>query len=97
VHAFSAALGNTDAHLGNYGLVFDEDGRASIAPFFDVLPMALAPAHDELPDGRLRPVPPPQDPVVASWLSELVRRVKADEDISPGFIGLWSRLLGLVP
>jgi len=97
VHSFSAAIGNTDAHLGNYGLVFDDDGRAALAPFYDILPMALAPVHDELPDARLRPKleARPKDPITASWFDELLRRVRADEEISAGFRELWFRMLGV--
>ncbi|PZR06595.1 MAG: hypothetical protein DI536_30010 [Archangium gephyra] len=32
-------MGNDDAHLGNYGRIFDEAGRARLAPLYDVLPM----------------------------------------------------------
>lgn len=94
VHAFSAAIANTDAHLGNYGLVFDESGRASLAPFYDILPMALAPANDELPDGRLRPSRSPVDSVVETWVNDLVRRVSADDEISAPFRELWLRVIG---
>lgn len=94
VHAFSAAIANTDAHLGNYGLVFDENGRASLAPFYDILPMALAPSNDELPDARLRPSRPPVDSVVETWVNDLVRRVSADDEISTPFRELWLRVIG---
>lgn len=95
VHAFSAALGNNDAHLANYGLLFDDEGRASVAPFFDILPMALAPLHDELPDARLRTMTPPTDEPVASWLHALVRRAEADPEISRPFLDLWRRHVGV--
>ncbi|MCA2978082.1 MAG: HipA domain-containing protein [Myxococcaceae bacterium] len=55
VHAFSAAIGNNDAHLGNYALLFDDTGTARLAPLYDVLPMAFAPRNDELPDEYLSP------------------------------------------
>lgn len=95
VHAFSAALGNSDAHLGNYGLVFDDDGRAALAPFFDILPMALAPANDELPDARLRARTAPADRTVSAWLADLVRRVEGDGEISSGFRDVWRRHIGV--
>jgi hypothetical protein len=96
VHAFSRAIGNNDAHLGNYGLVFEDEGQPELAPFYDILPMALAPLHDELPDERLRrrATPPPADPGLAPWIDELLRRVEADRDISPAFIELWRRIIG---
>lgn len=93
-HAFSRAIGNTDAHLGNYGLVFDEEGRAECAPAFDVLPMALAPARDELPDARLVPQSEPADPRVSDLVDDLVSRVAVDERISEAFKTLWRRLIG---
>lgn len=96
VHAFSAAIGNTDAHLGNYGLVFDEEGRAALAPFFDILPMILAPANDELPDARLSRRPRQViDATVWAWVNELVNRVSADDAISSAFRELWLRTIGL--
>jgi hypothetical protein len=93
-HAFSLAIGNTDAHLGNYGLLFDDEGRAALAPAFDVLPMALAPARDELPDVRLVPRSEPIDPSVAHLVDDLVRRVARDERISDEFKSLWRRFIG---
>ena len=96
VHAFSSAIGNTDAHLGNYGLVVSESGQTTVAPFFDILPMALAPMNDELPDARLRPRPElPSDALVAPWVAELVRRVEGDGEISALFRALWLRHIGL--
>jgi len=94
VHAFSAAIGNNDAHLGNYGLLFDDHGRASLAPIYDVLPMMLAPRNDELPDAYLKPLTGEIDPVVAPWVDALVAAVEADSLISAEFKTLWRRLVG---
>ena len=68
--------------------------RASPAPFYDILPMALAPANDDLPDGRLRPSRSPVDSVVETWVNDLVRRVSADDEISAPFRELWLRVIG---
>lgn len=95
IHEFSLAIGNTDAHLGNYGLTFDEGGRASLAPAFDVLPMALAPRLDELPDAHLRPRSEPISERVRPMVDDLARRLDADADISPEFKALWRRYVGL--
>jgi hypothetical protein len=94
VHAFSAAIGNNDAHLGNYGLIFDDAGRATLAPIYDVLPMALAPRNDELPDAWLTPLATSVDPAIASWVDTLATSMDADPEISSGFKTLWHRYVG---
>lgn len=94
VHAFSAAIGNTDAHLGNYGLTFDVTGVARLAPIYDVLPMVLAPRHDELPDARIRPRALPVDPRVESWFASLVEFVRRSDTIDQDFKELWFRYVG---
>lgn len=95
VHAFSSAIGNNDAHLGNYGLTFDDEGRASVAPFYDISPMALAPAHDELPDARLLPRTQPIREDVRELVNDLVKRAEADTEISREFLDLWRRHIGV--
>lgn len=88
VHAFSAAIGNDDAHLGNYSLLFRDDATARLAPIYDVLPMSMAPRNDELPDPYLRPLPAPE-PEVRLWVEHLAERVRADPAISDAFKRLW--------
>ncbi len=95
VHAFSAAIGNTDAHLGNYALIFDDAGRATLAPIYDVLPMVFAPRNDELPDAWLTPRKAPIDPRIVSWVDALVRSVEADAAISTEFKALWRAHIGV--
>lgn len=95
VQAFSEAIGNNDTHLGNYGLLFDERGRARLAPIYDVLPMVFAPRHDELPDAYVAPRASPVDERVSAWVDDLRDLVEGDEEISPGFKSLWRRYLGV--
>lgn len=95
VQAFSEAIGNTDTHLGNYGLVFDDAGRASLAPVYDVLPMALAPRHDELPDERLVPRTAPVDERVRAWVTDLVERAQRSDSVSPEFVVTWTRYINV--
>lgn len=94
VHQFSAAIGNNDAHLGNYGLVFDALGNASLAPIFDVTAMVFAPLAEELPDSRVAPrtgaIPEPVEPLVQT----LVSLVEAEPRIDPAFRSLWLRYVG---
>ena len=95
VHAFSAAILNTDTHLANYGLVVDDEGGVRLAPFYDISPMALAPRHNELPDAYLAPPSAPAVESIRPWLESLVERVEADVEISTGFKDLWRRQIGV--
>lgn len=95
IHAFSHAIGNTDAHLGNYGLLFDRFGHASLAPVFDVTAMVLAPIADELPDARVSPRKAPIDPRVVRWVERLVQLVRDEDRLDQPFKELWFRYLGL--
>lgn len=95
VHAFSHAIGNTDAHLGNYGLLFDRLGHASLAPMFDVTAMVLAPVADELPDPRIRQRSRPIDPRVVTLVESLVELARADDRLDAAFKELWFRYLGV--
>lgn len=95
VHAFSAAIGNNDAHLGNYGLVFDDEGKARLAPIYDVLPMVFAPRHDELPDAYVKPRPQKPTPEIQVMVEDLAARITSDEHISTPFKELWLRYVGL--
>lgn len=88
--AFAAAMGNTDAHAGNYALLIDDDGASRLAPLYDLAPMALAPRHDELPDARLRAWPAATDPTALAMVRELATRIAHDAELSPLFRGLWS-------
>lgn len=88
IDAFSRAIGNTDTHLGNYGLLIDDDGRATLAPAFDVVPMVFAPRHDELPD-RLVPRSGPVDSGTRVLVQSLIDTVKGDPDISEDFKEKW--------
>ncbi|MGC0369256.1 type II toxin-antitoxin system HipA family toxin [Microbacterium sp. SLBN-111] len=40
--AFNVAMGNTDAHAKNFSLLHDDEGGTSLAPIYDVAPLALA-------------------------------------------------------
>jgi hypothetical protein len=92
VHSFSRAIANDDAHPGNYGLVIDDDGKARLAPAYDVLPMAFAPKHDELPD-RLVKHTGPRDADTDRLVQRLIAAVEADAGISAGFRETWLRVV----
>jgi hypothetical protein len=95
VHAFSAAIGNNDAHLGNYGLLFDELGQASLAPMYDITARNLAPVADELPDARITARIAAIEPRVVKWVELLVKLAREEERLDASFRDLWFRYLGV--
>lgn len=88
-HAFSAAIGNNDTHLGNYALLIDERGRSALAPIYDVVPMQWAPRNDELPDARVRPTARSDRDDVRALVQQLVASVEADRAVSRAFFDAW--------
>ncbi|HEX4382518.1 MAG TPA: HipA domain-containing protein [Myxococcales bacterium] len=92
VHAFSKAIANGDTHLGNYGLLIDDEGRSRLSPAYDVLPMAFAPKHDELPD-RLVKRTGPRDAATEQLVQRLIATVEADAGISKELKEAWLRVV----
>jgi hypothetical protein len=58
---FGALIANTDRHLGNLACFDRYDGRFTLAPVYDMLPMLYAPEHDELPARGFTPPAPNAD------------------------------------
>ena len=58
---FGALIANTDRHLGNLACHDRYDGKFSLAPVYDMLPMLYAPEHEELPARRFEAPPPSAD------------------------------------
>ena len=58
---FGALIANTDRHLGNLACFDRYDGRFTVAPVYDMLPMLYAPEHDELPARAFVPLAPNTD------------------------------------
>jgi hypothetical protein len=59
--AFGALIANTDRHFGNLACFDRYDGRFTLAPVYDMLPMLYAPEHDELPARTFAPLAPNAD------------------------------------
>lgn len=82
---FGEQIGNSDMHPGNLSLAPEGD-RFRLLPVYDMLPMALAPRHGELPSAL--PAPPAPDglsPAVTTALREYRRRLRSDERVSARF------------
>jgi len=92
-HAFSKAIANTDAHLGNYGLLIDDEGNARLSPAYDVLPMALAPKDGGAPD-RLVKHTGTRDAATDELVQRLIAAGEADQVISRNFRESWLRAVG---
>jgi hypothetical protein len=58
---FGALIANTDRHFGNLACFDRYDGRFTLAPVYDMLPMLYAPEHDELPARTFVPLAPNAD------------------------------------
>jgi hypothetical protein len=56
---FGQLIGNTDMHFGNLSFLFSFAGALSLAPVYDMLPMAYAPVgSEELPQRKFEPALP---------------------------------------
>jgi hypothetical protein len=58
---FGALIANTDRHFGNLACFDHYDGRFTLAPVYDMLPMLYAPEHGELPARAFVPLAPNAD------------------------------------
>jgi DNA-binding transcriptional ArsR family regulator len=90
LEAFAMLTANTDRHFGNLALLDRYDGRFTLAPVYDMLPMLFAPQDGQVIERRFNP-PDPTAETLALWpqARELARgywqRLVADERLSPEF------------
>jgi hypothetical protein len=88
---FGALIGNNDMHLGNASLVLGDSRPLSLAPSYDMLPMALRPASTGEIVARTLDIPAPLPQYRTDWLSAAAiaqlfwQRVISDERISVPF------------
>ncbi|MBE0645537.1 MAG: type II toxin-antitoxin system HipA family toxin YjjJ [Bacteroidetes bacterium] len=85
LQAFGTAIGNTDMHLGNLSLAPEGNGF-TLLPVYDMLPMALAPRHGDIPTAL---APPAVDVLLPDSVRDAVReyrtRIAGDEHITSDF------------
>lgn len=65
VSTFGAMVANTDRHFGNIAFYDTYDGRYSLAPVYDMLPMLFAPEHDQVLARVFKPPDPTSDTLLA--------------------------------
>ena len=88
--AFGAHIANNDMHLGNVSFFHDGARQLRLAPVYDMLPMAYAPARDEVPT-REPAAPVPRSGHSDQWLAagqvaqRYWRRLADDERLSEEF------------
>jgi len=97
LEAFGLLIHNNDRHFGNLAFFWEptaEEPRLKLAPVYDMLPMALAPAaNGMLPERTLEP-PKPSAALLAVWdqaqklAHEFRSRVAGDDRISLTFKAL---------
>jgi hypothetical protein len=58
ISSFADLIANTDKHFGNLAFYDGYDGRFSLTPVYDMLPMLFAPDHDQLVDRIYTPADP---------------------------------------
>lgn len=87
---FAQLIANTDRHFGNISFFIDEADRLTLAPAYDMLPMAFAPVNNEVIERPL-PIARARTSTLAFWdwgkeLAERYwQRVQEDDRISNTF------------
>lgn len=98
LEAFAMLIANIDRHFGNLALFDRYDGRFTLAPVYDMLPMLFAPADGQLVERRFEP-PNPTTGLLSAWARALElaegywQRVADDGRISTEFRGICARNL----
>jgi len=91
---FGQLIGNTDMHFGNLSFLFSFRGALSLAPVYDMLPMAYAPVMGvDLPKAGFEPPLPSGAnldiwPAIAARAERYWRDVAEHGEISSGFASL---------
>jgi hypothetical protein len=58
IYTFGGLIANTDRHFGNIAMFDRYDGRFTLAPVYDMLPMLFAPQNDQLIERVFAPADP---------------------------------------
>lgn len=94
---FGQLIGNTDMHFGNLSFLFSFAGALSLAPVYDMLPMAYAPVgSEELPEREFKPPLPTAAnleiwPEIADRAAAYWQEVAAHDLVSADFRALAAR------
>jgi hypothetical protein len=90
VYTFGGLIANTDRHFGNLAMFDRYEGRFSLAPVYDMLPMLFAPQNGEIIPRVFEPADPSAETVSAyrharALAEQYWGRVSADARVSDDF------------
>jgi hypothetical protein len=102
LHAFGELIGNTDMHGGNLAFWLNDELPLTLAPVYDMLPMAWAPGpQGEIVERRFAPAPPlPGDEenwrIASDWAAEFWGLAAESDGLSAEFRSIAGEAVGIV-
>jgi hypothetical protein len=90
IYTFGGLIANTDRHFGNIAMFDRYDGRFSLAPVYDMLPMLFAPQSDQIIPREFAPADPAADTIsvylrARALAEQFWGRLSADDRVSKEF------------
>ena len=90
IYTFGGLIANTDRHFGNIAMLDRYDGRFSLAPVYDMLPMLFAPQNDQIIPHAFAPADPVADTMsvylrARALAEQFWGRLSADNRVSKEF------------
>ena len=90
IYTFGGLIANTDRHFGNLAMFDRYDGRFSLAPVYDMLPMLFAPQNDQIIARVFEPADPAAETMgvyrrARALAEQFWGRVSADARVSEAF------------
>jgi serine/threonine protein kinase HipA of HipAB toxin-antitoxin module len=90
IFTFGGLIANTDRHFGNVAMFDRYDGRFSLAPVYDMLPMLFAPQNDQVIERGFAPADPAAETMsvyrrARALAEQFWARVLADARVSEEF------------
>jgi hypothetical protein len=90
IYTFGGLIANTDRHFGNIAMFDRYDGRFSLAPVYDMLPMLFAPQNDQIIARVFEPPDPAADTIsvyrrARALAEQFWGRLSADARVSEEF------------
>lgn len=93
IYTFGGLIANTDRHFGNVAMFDRYDGRFSLAPVYDMLPMLFAPQNDQIIQRAFEPADPAAETIsvyrrARALAEQFWERLLADARVSEEFRGI---------
>jgi hypothetical protein len=99
IHTFGGLIANTDRHFGNIAMFDRYDGRFTLAPVYDMLPMLFAPQSDQIIARVFEPADPSAETMsvyrrARTLAEQFWGRLSADARVSEEFRGIAATCAG---